>query len=275
MKISTKLLRNSLFVASFSFLLFIGCNKKTETKKFAARVNDAYLTEKSLSEFDTLFEHGFSRTELVKKWVEEELLYQEAIKLGLTENNEFNQIINDNRRKLASSMVVSAVSEKKLTKPGDSELREYYDVHKGEFKFENTRFVINLATFATENSAIKFRNKLIESSWEKVIESFTDNKSLIEFQTKKSLSRSEIYPIQLLKLLEMLQPGEVSIVLKENPTKFYVVQLLQVYGKGNQPDFEVVRNEVEERYLANRRVQIYKEFLDELYLSNEIEIKEK
>jgi PPIC-type PPIASE domain len=270
-----KLLRNSFFLSVLITIYFLGCSKEPETKKYIARVNNAYLTEEDVSELDSLFEQGFSRNELIKKWIEKELLYQEAMKKGIADNEDFNRIINNSRRELASSMLLNSYLETNLKKPSISQLQEFFDVHKSEFKTEENVYIFNSASFSNENVAIKFRTKLIETSWEKAIENYSEDKSLIEFKTSNALAEAEIYPIQRLSLIDVLNPGEVSIVLEENAAEYSVIQLLQIFRKGNNPPFEIIRNEVEARYIADKREQIFNEYIEELYSNNEIEIKEK
>lgn len=270
-----KLLRNSFFLIGLIAFFFIGCKKEPETEKYIARVNDAYLTEEDISELDSLFERGFSRTELIKKWIEKEVLYQEAVKKGITDEDEFNRIINNSHRELASSMLLNSHLEKNLKKPSNSELQEFYSIHKSEFKTEDNIYVFNSASFTNENEAIKFRAKLIDTDWENAIENYANDKSLIEYKTRSALSQTEIYPIQLLNLIEELNPGEVSIVIEENADKYSVVNLLQIFRRGINPPFEIIRDEVEARYIADKREQIFNKYIEELYSTNEIEIKEK
>src|SRR3989304_6509493 len=131
-----KLLGNSFFLTALIGIFFFGCNKEPETKKYIARVNDAYLTEEDISELDSLFGRGFSRNEVIKKWIEKELLYQEAMKTGIADNDDFNRIINNSRRELASSMLLNSHLENNLKKPDDSQLHEFYNIHNSEFKTE-------------------------------------------------------------------------------------------------------------------------------------------
>ena len=116
--------------------IFSAVIKEPEVKKYIARVNNSYLTEENISDFDSLFKQGFSRNELVKKWIEKELLYQEAVKLGITDEDDFNRIINNSRRELASLMLINSHLEEHVKKPRNSELQDYFNLHKNEFKTE-------------------------------------------------------------------------------------------------------------------------------------------
>ena len=203
------------------------------------------------------------------------MLHQEAVKLGLPENEEFNRIINNSRRELASSMLINIYVDEKLVKPTDLELYEYYNVHQNEFRADADTYLFNYVCFSTENTAIKFRTKLFKTEWEELIENYADDKALVEYSTSKVLSKYEIHPIKFLNLIEQLNPGEVSIVFEENSEKYSVVQLLEVFRKGAILNLSAIREEVETRYNAEKREQIFSEYLKELYSNNEIEIKQK
>jgi hypothetical protein len=271
----TKLLKNNLSFHILIALIFFGCNKQPETKKYVARVNDAYLTEEDVADLDSLFEHGISKNELIKKWIEKELLFQEAVKTGITDGEEFNKIVNSSRRELASSMLLAKHLENKLKQPNSIELRDFFDKHENEFRTAERVFVFNSASFSDENTAIRFRTKLIEANWEDVIEDYSDNKSLITFQSNGTHSMTEIYPVKILNLIEALNPGEVSIVFEENPEKYTVIQLIQDFDKGTIPPLEVVKDEVAARYISEKGEEISNEYLEELQSKSEIEIKVK
>jgi hypothetical protein len=270
-----KLLRIRIFLYVLIAVIFFGCNKEPEKKKYVARVNDSYLTEEELNEVDSLFQHSSSRSEIIKRWVDKELLYQEAISKGLTDDDEFNRIINNSRRELASSMLLNKHLDDNLKKPSDVELQGFYDQHKNEFRTDENIYVFNSASFKNENSAIRFRTKLVEKNWEEVIENYAEDKSMVSYRSGAVLSDAEIYPIQMLNLIKELNSGEVSIVLEENSYKYSVIQLVQSFIKGTIPPLELVEDEVMVRFTSEKREEIFSKYLEELYSNNEIEIKEK
>jgi hypothetical protein len=269
-----KLLRISPQLIIVLAIILGGCSKEPEKKKYIARVNDSYLIEEDLSYIDSLLKYGFSRNEIVKNWVEKELLYQEAVKLGVTNEEKFNRTINNSRRELAFSFLINKYFTENLKKPNKTELQEFYDRHKNEFKADENIYVLNSASFKDENAAIKFRTKLVKGIWEKEMESHLDDTSLINHSNRSVLSKAEIYPLKLLNLIEELNPGEVSIVLEENETKYSVVQLVQTFRSGTAPPIELIADQVEAKYSAEKREEIFNDYLKKLYSDNQIEIKE-
>lgn len=269
-----KLLRIS-FLSSLTAIIFLACNKTPEKKEYVARVNDSYLTEEEIIEADSLFKNSFSRNELVKRWVDNELLYQEAVRLDITDEEEYRRIINDSRKELAVSLLVNKYLNENLIKPGDREIEEFYDKHKDKFKASEDIYVYNTASFSSENAAIKFRVKAVETNWEKTIESVLDDKTLITHSNARAASINEIYPIQLINLIKELNPGELSIVLEENLSKYSLIQLMQIICKHAVPPLEIIKDKVEARYVSEIREKMLSEYLKQLHSNNKIEIKEK
>lgn len=269
-----KLLRIS-FLSSLTAIFFLACNKTPEKKEYVARVNDSYLTEEEISEADSLFRIGFSRNELIKRWIDKELLYQEAVRLDITDEEVYKRIVNDSRKELAVSLLINKYLNENLKKPGGSELEDFYEKHKNEFQASENIYVYNSASFNNENAAIKFRVKAFETNWEKAIESVLDDQSLINHSKAIAASINEIYPIQLLNLIKELNPGELSIVLEENLSKYSIVKLIQIIRKSAIPPLEIIKDQVEARYVFEVKEKMLSEYLRQLQSNSKIEIKEK
>lgn len=270
-----KLLKNSfLYVILFAFAV-IGCKKEPERKDYIARVNDSYLTSKDLADFDSLFNKGFSKHEIIKRWINKELLYQEAVKAGVTNRDDFKRIINNSREELAAAMLLTDYLAENIKSPSEKELVEYYEKHRKEFEADDNIYVYNYVEFKNENAAIKFRDKVVETNWEKAIGTVSEVKSLVNHFESKALSVREIYPRKLLNQIEELNSGEVSIIIPEKDSKYMLVQMKESYRRGTVPPFEITKSQVEERYSSEIREKIISEYIDKLYSNYEIEIKEK
>lgn len=252
-----------------------GCSRESEKKEYIARVNDSYLHKEELNDLDSILNNSFSRNEIIKNWIDKELLYQEAVKKGVTDTEEFNRILNNSKRQLAVTLLLDQFLTENVEKPSNSELLDYYNNHKNDFVTRSTNYVLNSASFTNESSAIRFRSKLIDKNWENAIESFIDDSTMIQHTAMNVLSAVEIYPVKLLNLIEELNPGEVSIVLEEQKTKYSVVQLIDVLREGTIPPLDFIPDEVEARYIASKREEVLREYLKVLYSDNKIEIKEK
>ena len=64
------------------------CGKESSQKEFIARVNNNYLTQKDLSAIiDSGYGKDLYKNEIVRNWIDKELLYQQAEKSGMNQKS--------------------------------------------------------------------------------------------------------------------------------------------------------------------------------------------
>ncbi len=127
----------------FPLFLFSACTQPEEKPDtYIARVNNSYLTEAELNELvDSQFVSEKSRTVVIKNWVRQELLLQEAVKKGITETEEFKRTVENSKRQLAASLVLqnfAASSQLAVTK---AELENYYKENQSSFRIPFTAYL--------------------------------------------------------------------------------------------------------------------------------------
>ncbi len=66
---------------------------------------------------------------------------------------------------------------------------------------------------------------------------------------------------------------KLVLYLQKNPGYYSIVQLLNKYGKESIPPFEIVKTNVEKRFIAEQKNKIIEQYLKEIYSQNEIEIR--
>lgn len=265
---------NNILIVLFSAILIIDCNKEPERTDYIARVNDSYLTKEELNNMtDTsAFKNNLYKSEIVRNWIDEELLYQQAVNEGIIKEEEFNNIIYESRKTLAGALLLKQVSEKYDIDYSDSDLDDFFQSHKNEFKLIGDAYFINMIEFKSEDEAIEFRTSVLENGWETAIRSgeadtFTNERSHI------LLREDEIYPLSLKSILVELYPQEVSIVISPDSTTFIIVQLLDKYPVGTIPPFEFIKSNVENRFVSFQKRKIINEYIRKLYADNDIEVK--
>lgn len=263
---------NLLNIVFVLIILLIGCSKQQEGKKYLARVGDKVLTKNEFEEF--LKYSGSSksnRTELVRRWIEDEILYQESVENELTENDNFRFLSGMNEKKLAGALLIKKFFDERELIISDSELVGYFEDNKNDFRFYDDLFTYNLAAFSDENSAIKFRQKLVgeKIKWS---DNFDENEECIDYKLNKLSAKHDIYPVQILRSLNKLLPGEISIVIKTEPERYNIVQLLYKIEKGGIPDFHSVKDLVKLRLKTIRQKEMYNEYYKYLYSKYNVEI---
>src|SRR4030067_899306 len=185
---------NNLCMVLFTAVLFACCGKETDKKDYVARVNDSFLTKNDLKEMsDTSFRNNFYKNELIRNWIDEELLYQQAVNDGIIDDEEFNRTIKNSRRKLAGVLLLKQVSDQYEFDYNKDDLEKFYQMYNSEFKLTNDGYLLNIVEFSKEEEAIDFRNSVLQNEWQIVIES-GKYEDLLKKQDNILLSENEIYP---------------------------------------------------------------------------------
>ena len=264
-----KTLTKILFL--FGVLVFAACSKEQKKDDFVARVNESYLTREDFASLaDTANLNSAQKEQLIKNWIYQEVLFQAADKEGITTREDYLNIVNKSSNELAAAMLIDDYVSKEKINYSDEDLIDYYESNKNYFRLNTDAYLINKVTFNNEDNAIKFRSLALDSEWKKAVSAFVNDSSLIINTESDLVEESNIYPVQLSRIIKDFYPGEISIVITNKPGYYSIVQLL---GKESVPPFELIKAKVEKRFIAEKKKELVEEYLKNLYSQNEIEIK--
>lgn len=258
----------------FSILFFTNCSKETKKEDYIARVNKTYLTrEEFTSLVDTTNLTGIEKEQIIKSWIYRELLFQKAKEEGIVDQDDYKNVLKKSSQELAAAMLLNNYVSSEEIELSDSELLEYYERNKNSFQLSSDSYLINKISFNTEDKTIKFRSLAIESDWVKAANVFGDDTSMLRSINAELIEEKNLYPYQLMKIAKDIYPQEISIVITENAQYYSIVQILGKFPKGSIPKFEIIRQKIETRLLAEKKKQLIDYYLKELYSNNDIEIK--
>jgi hypothetical protein len=243
---------------ALSALVLAGCSSE-KPGTVVARVGDSVLTlEKAALEVDTASPGGPGRLgRYVASWVNSELLYQEALHQGIGNDPVFGARLDAMRRQLASQELLDRVIYGDTAAVPDSVLHAYFRSHPDEFTLSENHLKLRLATFRTRETARRVATAVSAgASWEGILDSMTaDPRSAAEIVSASEeawYTRATIYPQELWKVAGPLNPGEVSFPLKTGEG-FTVVQYLALAAQGKTDEFDVVKDDVTDRVLVEKR----------------------
>ena len=270
----SKLLRtNNLIITLVSAAtFFIGCGKETPQRDFVAKVNNTYLSKEDLQTIiDSVPGSNQFRSEIIRNWINRECLYQQAIKEGILKSNEYQKIIENSKKELASALMLKKFYEDKETSVDDKSLETYFVSHNDFFRLNNEAYLLNRINFTNEDKAIQFRTTVNESNWNKASNVFKKDASKIILNGL--FDEFEIHPAELLRIVEELDSKEISIVVNTGDNYYSVVQLIEKYQKGTIPPLDIIKDKVSAMYISNKKEIQFSEYLEKLYSQNDIEIK--
>jgi hypothetical protein len=261
-------------IGVFVALNLMGCSKDPPKTDYVAKVNDSYLTAGQLSEMmDTSDKHNFYKSEIIRNWINQELLYQQALKEDIVDRAEYNRIIKDSKKNLASALLLKNIYEKHELVYEMEDLVEFFLKHKAEFGLFDDSYLLNIAEFTNEDKAVEFRAIVIENDWLKAANQLKEDAGIIDNKYKVLLAEQEISSLDVQRVVPELYPREVSIVFGDEKSNYKIVQVLEKYNKGTIPPFELIKREVENRFLAQEKEKFITQYIKSLYEDNDIEVK--
>jgi hypothetical protein len=272
-RLSRKKVRSITII--YALLFFTFCSEEKKNDDFLARVNDSYLTREDIASLvDTSQTDNSEINFLIKEWIKNELLFQKAIDEGFTDKKIYDDILLKSFRELAVSLLIKDKFESFDVEFTEQDLITYYNDNKNLFQNPNKTYQLNIANFSDEEFAIKFRELSIESNWQKAVQFTSGKKSVKSILSNVILEEKEIYPNEIVRLANGMLNNEISIVIKDLKSNFFVFQLVKVFQPFEIYPFELVKELVREKYIATKKSELFENFLSELYSKNQIEIKE-
>ncbi len=265
-----------VFVFLLAAALLTGCSKEKTKQEYIARVNDTYLTP---DEFSRMAGSGsyskLYKDELIRRWIKREVLYQEALDDGLIDDPEFKYLVENSKKELASSMMLNKYFEDEALTFEPKDIESYFNQNEDKFRLFYDTFLINIISFNDEDHAISFRSMAVESDWDKAVNVFKIDSTLTKLESKKLMYGQDVHPVILLRMINELYPGEISIVLQPEPGNYTIVQLVEKFDKGTIPPFETIKDRVEKVFIAEKKAEVLDDYLDELFSEYEIEVKNR
>jgi len=257
--------------------LFASCRQqKRETA--IARVGDAELTlEEAEAHIDT---SRSSSLRLIRdyavSWVNIELIYQEAKRQGIENSDEFNRQLFDVKRQLANQVFLERNIYTDTVTVDENLLREYYQSHAAEFFVREHTMKLNFISFHTREQASVFaalisRGAFWDDAIEKTVGDTARSSSVVALATEQFYTQRSIFPPELWKVAMALNVRDISFPVKTS-FGYYVVQLLATIRQGEPTQFELVREEVRQRFLIDQRRHRYDELLGTLRKRYNVEI---
>lgn len=251
-----------------------GCSPKQESVETGeavfATVNDSRLTESGLRElvpsdfYDKLTPDH--KKEIVNEWVNNELLYQEALRRKLDQDPAILKIIENTRRTLLINELIERTSAE-LKAPGDDELRKYYESHKQYFVIQDKEYRIRYASFDSHKDADDF--------WRQV----KSKTGFSELAKERSKDASAATGGDLGVVDQEMVAPEIWQAVDRTVRKYGLVKISdpfkvdegwgciivdEAYEPGSAKSFEGVRDRVLEMYMTEGREKARTEFLRKL-----------
>ncbi len=241
-------------IAIFITALSSGCLKEEPPEpEVIAKVGDRILTASEISTWEISLNQPEVpqevRSEFIRRWVEEEILYQAAVERKFDSDPWVVQRIDELSRTLAVTRMLE-LETNKLTSPSISEVKEYFQEHSSEFVWSHVHLVIDYWSSDNRNGMDRLRSNLLRgnntSIWSGDIGTL-DNARI-------SLDGPESTTPEIWNVIHSMKIGATSQVHSLND-RLWVFKLIERYEPGEPKGFDNVQDEIKARLMDNLRHQ--------------------
>jgi len=267
--------RMKWIIFSFSiFTIVLGCKKQQPKGKILAKVGETILFE---DEFYALLPveeivklTPSQKKELLKKWIDTELVYQEARKEGIDKEED----IRIKLKELERELVANAFIERYLAKIGsvdEQEVRKYYDTHKEEFGTER-----KVAQIVVTDSAVaeELRTKLLQGEdFSKIAKEYSIDPSRVRGGVLGYIRRGDMPQLPELEeaIFKLKKEKEISPLVK-TIYGYHLIKLIDIKKLPSPPTFQEVEDEIRAHLNLMRKKESFNKFLDTLRKKVRIEV---
>lgn len=247
-----------------------GCTPEEPAREYVARVGQQYLTRSEIDAALQSLPPGLDSTDaqrqIVEQWVTNALLYDEALRRGLHDDEEVQRLLEENERSVLVSTLLSQLYAEEPAAPTPAEIQTYFERNKEVLRLREPYVLIRYLTTArrdTAELAVRMirdaaRTETLDGSWPGIARRFAQDPGVAMELSSSYVPESQLFASQpeLKALLSRMRPDE-TVVHPASDTLFHVVQLGQRVPAGTLPQLEWVDEELRRRLMIQARKQIY------------------
>ena len=260
-------------------MIISGCFKSRENEineQIYATVNGTYLTESGLRAIvPKEFYEGLTpehKRKIVEEWVNKELLYQEALRVGIDEEPEIQRLLLNSEQNLLSNEFL----ERELSNieiPGENELKKYYEENKDFFTLDAVEYRVRYALFDNSKDATSFFRKVKNNeSFSNLAQEFSKHPSSNTGGDLGIVNEESVEP----NIWEAMNSVYSKSGLRKISDVFTVtdgwgcVIVDEVFEAGSIKPFEYVQDLVIDMYMAEKREEAKISLIKNLYTKADI-----
>jgi peptidyl-prolyl cis-trans isomerase C len=251
----SNIILNYVIVVCF-ILGFLGCWRTIDENEIVAKVGNMQLTKDVMKQ--RMSSEGFrpdQKNEFIERWIDRELLYQEAKRLGLGDTEDVRQELEQVKKEYLISKLMGRVFVKEIIISED-EIASYYEDNKDLFKIDEDEVRV-FHILAKSKSDADLALKEIHAG--KSFETVARERSIGLFKEKGGdigyIRKSDVIP-EIARLAFYLPIGKVSKVFKST-YGYHIIKVLKKKVKGSIKELPEVRDDILQRIHVDKERSVY------------------
>ena len=246
-----------------------GCTHREDKSPVVARVGGSVLTVEDVDEQIPPDYTGVvtpeQKEEFVRRWIDTELLYREALRRGIHRDAKVKRIIEGMRKELLAAELVERELKDKV-KVTQEEVEEYYRTHREEFTRDQPEVRARYLLMENRRKAWRVWKKLVTGEdFEKLL-----REEAIEGGDLGYFGMDDV-PQEVARAAFSLGKGQISKPVK-GELGYYIIQVLDRQETGTVRPLEMVREEIVDRLMATKRRDYLEGMIKRLREKEEVEV---
>ncbi len=246
---------------------FTGCQRQISSDEFVARVGNAHLLQSDLDARLANLASGFDTTEarkqIIDQWIDHELLYQEAVRLRLSNRKDIQQHLEESARAVLIDGLISDYHTQADHQITPVDVATYYENNKEQLRFLEPFTHIRYLSHTSRDSLELVRQLLSQtanpdSMFVSLIERFSHSVADVLRMNQNYLPEARLFPTQpeLRNLLRNTHAGQPPRILRGD-SLYYFLQVMDRNPAGTIPELSWVETFVREQLKIRFRKQNY------------------
>ena len=241
-----------------------GC-ERPQTASVVAQVGNSYLTKEALEKrIPAPFASTISpkdKQRLVENWIEEELLYREAIRQKLDQDAELSDRIDRAVRQLLANELMARTYARDA-EISEDEIRTYYEEHRADFERDQLELRVQHLVVADRNAMNRAWDRLQKGEFfEQVAREVSIDQSAVNggdlgYFTEDMVTASFWETCREAKLGHRIRT--------RTELGYHIIEVMDRDDEGSIRDLVDVRGEIQQRILTERRREQRAKLLAEL-----------
>lgn len=252
-----------LFIALFLTILF-GCKQSQQETDIIAQVGERTLTVRELSdEIPHQLQSSLKESEIkeyVLRWINKEVLYQEALSRKLDQRVDFKRELENLQRELLINKLLEVAVDSEPVTISNEEIRALYDQSGDEFTLNDDVVHCYHILCRSREEANDIRSRLTQgASFEEIILGMNQDSLTFKNWDLGYFTRDQIIP-EISKVVFNLPVGSVSNPIKSD-YGYHILKVLDKRNKGQKKNLSEVEDEIRLKLMELRRQESYERFL--------------
>jgi len=198
----------------------------------------------------------------IQLWVDQELMYQEALRIGLDKDARLEEAMKKARKDFLVTILLDSLMSETIDIP-DQELINYYELNKENFIRQNTEIRALQILVSTEDAANNVRERILRGEdFEKIASEMSIDYSKNKRVDLGYFSEEDVVPEIALNVFRM-RAGTISRPIKSE-FGYHVFKIIDKKEPNSIRDYEEVKDQIVQRLLAKKKEDAYKDYMTRL-----------